>query len=271
MKFYLCVYSNKKFEIPRKALVNYSKKSGIFEGIFEYDRDWLVGTEFYKENLEILDDPESKGDGWCLWKPYVIMESLKRIGDGDVLIYMDATDTFFKEYFKNFLRNSFENSNFLLSRMTTGSPNIKYTKRDTFLHMGCDSTEYWNCPQLEAGVSGFRKCNETILFVGEYLKFCSDPRIIKGGKSNDSSDFPEYIEHRYDQSVLTNLSLKHGIKPNTEIVHFIECNLWESLLYWGNPSDFSRKLSRIRETCGGEESGDFIKWASFYLPNLFKS
>ena len=98
MKLNLCLYSNDKFEIPRKALVNLAEKTKIFDNIFGYNREWLENTDFYRENLEILDPINTKGDGWFLWKPYVILESLKRINEDDVLIYMDSSDTFFNDF-----------------------------------------------------------------------------------------------------------------------------------------------------------------------------
>jgi len=269
-KINLCLYSNEKFRIPRNALRKYSGKSEIFDNIFEYDRNWLERTDFYRDNKEILDDPFSKGDGWCLWKPYIIKESLNKIKDDEILIYMDSTDTFFND-FESFLLNHFETNSFLFSQFSESNPNINYTKKDTFFYMGCDSQIYWDSPQLEAGISGFKKCDLTVSFVNEYLDFCKDPRILKGGNSLRFTDPPQYLEHRYDQSVLSILSVKHDIKPNSDIKNFVECNIWESLREWGDVSEFSRKLSRIKDTCGGEDSEHFKKWASIYLPLLFSN
>lgn len=268
MKINLCVYSNDKFKKPRTTLIEYARKIGIFDRIFEYDREWLEKTDFYINNKDILSDEDSKGDGWCLWKPYIIRESLDKINQGDILIYIDSTDTFFND-FKGFILKHFENNDFLLSVFGINNTNIKYTKKDTFLCMGCDYPKYWDSVQLEAGVSGFKKCERTISFVDEYLNFCSDPRIIKGGKSTLMEDPAQYIEHRYDQSVLSILSIKHNIEANREICYFVECNIWESLHLWGGLEDFSRKIERIKDTCGGAESENFKTWSSLYLPFLF--
>ena len=60
MKISLCLYSDEKFEIPRKALVNLANSCNLFSKVFEYDRSWLESTEFYLENKEIflIDDNE---------------------------------------------------------------------------------------------------------------------------------------------------------------------------------------------------------------------
>jgi hypothetical protein len=262
VNFYFCLYSNKKYQKPRKALSNLAKESKIFQEIFEYDRGWLEKTKFYGENSEILD-PNSKGDGWCLWKPYVILESLKKIKKGEILIYMDSTDTF-SFSIKNFLISHFQNSDILFCEMSE-SPNKNYTKRDTFHYMGCDSEEYWNSIQLEAGIIGIKKTKETIKIINEYLEYCKDPRIIKdtpnvSGKEN----LPGYVDHRYDQSILTNLKTKYSITASKSIRDHVECNIWESLHYWGDVNEFERK-KRIMLT---KSYPDTNFWVYNYLDKI---
>jgi hypothetical protein len=232
MNIHLCVYSNKKYEVPRKALINLAESSGIFESIFEYDREWLEKTQFYLDNLQILGDLESKGDGWCLWKPFVMLESMGKIPTGDVLLYMDSSDTFFGN-FESFLCTYFGENDILLTR--GGNTNSKFTRRDTFFYMGCDSPEYWNSPQVEAGVIGMKKCERSLDFLEEYLGYCRDPRIIMGGGNQCGlNNFPDYIDHRYDQSVLGILGIKNKIEPTDKIRPYIECNIWEAITQESN-------------------------------------
>jgi hypothetical protein len=262
MNFYFCLYSNRNYEIPRKALRNLAEKSGIFNSIFEYDREWLEKTDLYLENINIFDS-NSRGDGWCLWKPYVILESLKKIKKGEILLYMDSTDTF-SPSLNCFLRSHFVNNDFLLCQFGE-SPNKNYTKRDTFFYMGCDSQKYWNSIQLEAGVIGIRKNDYTISIISEYLEFCKDERILKDGPNLCGlNNFSSYIDHRYDQSVLTNLKTKYSIVPSTEIRNHVECNIWESMKYQ-NIDEFERKISIMKNKCGQY----FNDWKFNYLIHFF--
>ena len=267
MKFYFCSYANNKYSKPQRALVNLAKNTKIFEKTFEYDRDWLERTDFYKKNSDILN-PDSKGDGWCLWKPYVILKTLEKIPDGDILLYMDSTDTFFPSL-KGFLEDHFTKSDILLCQMGL-SPNKDYSRRDTFYYMGCDTEKYWNSIQLEAGIIGIRKTKYNISIMNEYLEFCSDPRIIKDGPNAcGMPNFPSYAGHRYDQSVLTNIKTKYNIVPSYDITYHVECNIWESLNEPGDMSEFIRKMERIKSFCGGKNSKSFKTWSSLYLPFLF--
>lgn len=264
--YHFCAYSNKKYEKSRKSLINLAGASGIFSKIFEYDRDWLESTDFYNENLEILADPNSKGDGWCLWKPYIILESLKNIKDGEILLYMDSSDTFFGQ-FKNFLDLHFSKNDLLIVGGGE-NPNGNYTKRDTFVFTNCDSLKYWKSLQIEAGIIGIKKSRRTIKFIEEYLNFCKDPRILKNSPNvSGRSNLPQYIDHRYDQSVLSILVAKYKIIPSSTVRDFVECNIWESLHYWGNPSEYYRKKQRIIGLIG-KNYENFYLWIREYEMKL---
>jgi hypothetical protein len=146
------------------------------------------------------------------------------------------------------------------------SPNKNYTRRDTFYYMGCDTEKYWNTIQLEAGIIGLRKTPYTVSIMEEYLKFCSDPKIIKDGPNSCGlPNFPTYIDHRYDQSVLSNIKAKYGINPSHTIRYHVECNIWESLKYGGNMKEFERKIEIMGERCGN----NFEAWKKNYLIHLF--
>lgn len=266
MNIHLCVYSNAKYKVPRKALINLAESSGIFESIFEYDREWLEKTQFYSENTQILEDQESKGDGWCLWKPFVILESMKKIQTGDVLLYMDSSDTFFGD-FGNFLRNYFRENDILLTR--GGNKNSEFTRRDTFFYMGCDRPEYWNHSQVEAGVIGIKKCEKSLNFLEEYLRYCRDPRIIMGGKNECGlENLPGYIDHRYDQSVLSILGIKNKIEPTDRIRPYIECNIWEAITQESH--GLQNKINSISENIISNRGSEDIlsDWRINYLSVL---
>lgn len=263
----LCVYSDEKFEIPRKALVNLAKKSEIFKEVFEYDRQWLESTQFFSDNKSILED-RRKGDGWCLWKPFVILESLNRIGEGEIVFYMDATDTFVPTLGK-FLKSFFHNKDILLSLMGE-NPNFKFCKRDAFIKMNCDLPRYWNSKQLEAGIIGVKNNQVGRNFISEYLEFCKDPIIIVDSPNVLGQNIWGYVRHMYDQAILTNVGEKNSIVPTKEIRYFVECNMWECLNYWEDgKSEFARKVHRVYNDLikGNEE--EWKLWEENYLKIIY--
>lgn len=53
-----------------------SASAGGIEHIFAWTRKGLLATEFYQEHKQILD--RDKGAGYWLWKPFIILEALRR-------------------------------------------------------------------------------------------------------------------------------------------------------------------------------------------------
>jgi len=89
MKFHLVTYSDGKFK-EQQDFIN--KVHGDSFEIHAYDRDWLEGTNFYKNNYKLLDD--TRGAGWWLWKPYVILDAIERVEEDDIVVYCDCGDMF---------------------------------------------------------------------------------------------------------------------------------------------------------------------------------
>jgi len=263
MTINLCVYSDENFETPRKALVNLGEKSRIFGRVFEYDRKWLESTDFFEENKQILSD-RRKGDGWCLWKPFVISESLKQMGPDDILLYMDATDTFIPKI-GLYLRKYFSDHDILLSLMGE-NPNFKYCKRDTFIKMNCDSPRFWNSKQLEAGIIAVKNNGVGRNFISEYLEYCKDPQILIDSPNTLGPNIIGFVRHMYDQAVLTILGERHSVMPSKEIRNFVECNMWECLNFWeGGKREFDRKIGRVCDLML-----DNLKDSEFWKKNYLK-
>jgi hypothetical protein len=78
--------------------------------------------------------------------------------------------------------------------------------------MDCDYPEYWHGPHCDAAFSLWKKCDKSIKFLNDWLNYGTDERILTDipntcGKEN----FPEFAEHRRDQSILSLLAQKNKI------------------------------------------------------------
>jgi len=95
--------------------------------------------------------------------------------------------------------------------------------------MDCDESIYKESPQVQATFSIWKKNADSIDFVQKWLKYGQDRRIITDdentcGLPND----PQFIRHRWDQSILTNLVIKEGLIPfsySIEMNRLIDKNL----------------------------------------------
>lgn len=219
-----CNFSDINYRENQDWLINYVKKYKIFDDTFAYKKEWLVTTDFYKENKNILD--RSRLCGYALWKPYIILETFKNISENDIVVYMDCgdipennrqLDTFLKQYLKD------NNQCFIDSRV---NKNKQYTKRDCFVLMDCDSEKYWNDIQQEDGFLAFKKNQFTIDFINEWLFFCKNENIITDIPNIcGSPNFPEFIDHRHDQSIISLLKTKYDIPTSQIPRNFLKMNV----------------------------------------------
>lgn len=208
MKVVLTNLSNKLYEESRFRLNDSARKHGISE-ISSFDFEDLKKYSFYQKNKKILDAP--KGIGYWLWKPFIILETMKNISEGDVIVYSDCGI----EIIENLdpLITICKEQKPVLLFANENLKNKFWTKRDCFVLMDCDSKKYWNGLQADAAFSLFRKSAESIRFLNDWLAYCTDERVLTSmpnvcGRKN----FFGFKEHRWDQSVLSLLAIKHNIE-----------------------------------------------------------
>ena len=183
-----------------KSFANYSPNS--------------LDDDFKRKNEEIISQP--RGAGYWLWKPYVILDYLtNHCQDDEMLVYCDAGDFIAPETFdkaKEFL----EAHDFMLIK--SGHIAYKWTKRDCFVLMGCDSEEYWNTGQVYGGINFWKKTENSIEFLTEWLNYCKNKYILTDTPNVcGKPDFPGFTDHRHDMSILTNLVVKNKIETKPEL------------------------------------------------------
>lgn len=231
MKFHFISFANKNYQKKQSRLHNHVDSFNEFESIVSYDYEWLLATDFYTQNKSILD--QQRGCGYWLWKPYCILEKLKTIPENEAVVYLDCGDKIIEGstlYFDHVL----ENESCLLLR--GGLPQKNWTKRDCFHYMNCDENKYHNAEQLEAGFQVWKNCQQSFDVLEEQISYGVDYRIITDSPNESGlPNFDGFVDHRHDQSILTNLAVKYNLlvdgPNNPHYKHarsYITCNI-ESL------------------------------------------
>lgn len=205
---YLVSYASPVFDPYRKQLNASALQFGM-NRVISYRPSDILGTDFYRKNQKILD--QEKGAGNWIWKPFVILDAmLTKAEENAIVVYSDADSEIY-----NHLQPLFticENQGGILLFKTMSFLNRSWTKRDCFYLMGCDSEEYWNAEQVWAGFSIFINNARSRSFVKEWLHYCMNEHIVTDTSNCCGLDnFPDYIDHRFDQSVLSLLAVKHQI------------------------------------------------------------
>lgn len=186
--------------------------------VWVYDDRWLVEhrKEFVEHNRWLWDHPHKRGFGWYAWKPFILLDALDRMRDGDVVLYTDA-DTCPVDDFSVLYDTCARDGGIMLFR--AGGPPIspfkqgQWCKRDCFVVMGQDEARY---READAGVARFVVFQKgpwrARQFLMEWLAYCVNPRATTFDPSVLGAEPPEFIEHRTEQAIMTNLAHKYGLR-----------------------------------------------------------
>ena len=201
----IVTFSNGRFNESKHKLYSHLDSLGIKSKVALSDEN--LDNEFKNEYKDILK--EHRGFGYWCWKPYIILNELKKLGKDEILCYIDSTDLPENNFF-NFLIKHFEENDYLL--VNRGYNNGVWTKRDCFFFMGCDEEKYYSSVQLEAGLVCFKNNEKNIKLIEEWLSFCKDRRVVTDDPNVCGlPNLKNFIDHRHDQSILTNLAIKYGL------------------------------------------------------------
>jgi len=160
-----------------------------------------IAPEYLEAHKEIFS--AKRGAGYWLWKPYLILETLKTIPENDILLYVDSGATIIKPI-DSLLDNLIEKDIAFADQIFI---NKNYTRKTLFQIMGMDYEEAWNSSQANAAFILIKNTQTARDFLAEYLHLAEKPEAIMD--SDKSDEYPEFIDHRHDQSILSLLYLKH--------------------------------------------------------------
>lgn len=183
-------------------------KNGVKE-IFSWDFDDFKKTTFYSQHQDFLS--QRKGLGYWAWKPYIMMDALAKLEDDDILVYADCGHEVISSL--DPLADLIPNESSVMLFKNGDLDNATWTKRDCFIKMDCDSKSYWYGPQVDASFMVVKKRIQTFEFLQEWLRYCLD-RQANTSNPNELGrrNLPSFIEHRWDQSILSLLAIKHNIE-----------------------------------------------------------
>ena len=207
MKKYLVSFANEKFYKKQKRLNESALKFGI-DKTFSYTDKILKETLFYKKNKKILDQEKAPGYGYSIWKPYIILDAMEKIKEGDILFYIDAGAEIISDI-QPLVDLCKKQGGILLFN---GVSIMKFCiKRDCFIKMGCDNEKYWNASYYAGGYQIYIKNTKSIQFLKEDLKYVQIPELVDDSPSI-TPNFVGFRRHNHDQAVLSNLAVKYNIK-----------------------------------------------------------
>lgn len=218
-------YADKSFQRAQKLNSRTARQWGA-DKVIEYGPE-DIDEAFRRRNREILNAP--RGGGYYLWKPYVYRKAYDELGEGDYLIYTDSGSVYVNKI--QYLIDCMEHQKVPVMIFSLEKERIEKsnTKRDAFVLTGCDEAKYTDTPQSIGGYFVCKKAPEVEAFLDEVLQYAQDIRIISD-KPNVMGfpNYTEFTDHRHDQSVISLMSKKHGLKRFRDPSQFGQVNHYET-------------------------------------------
>ena len=215
MGLYFLSFSDKRWKNQQDRLRK--EVEGIFDKIFIYDEDYLMEKkDFWKKHSKFILE-NKRGFGFWLWKPFLILDTLNKMKDNDILLYMDGGSSFDKRYMAKFndYINLLKNKSTLLFELA--HKNKSWTKMDVIKKFKLDM-DFLQSKQLVATNILFKKNKICMELVNEWYKLCSsDYNLINN--VNILPNISKFKEHRHDQAILSILvKTNKKYKDNSVII-----------------------------------------------------
>jgi len=191
---------------PPNAGVAMSVKAGVLDTCKAFTLDDLPEDWRKAHGL----NNHTRGAGWWRWKPYYLLNELRSVPHGDVIVHADYDIVISKTPAALWClgQNSPQGvATFHFPCLTDRA----WTKRETTLALGATDAML-DSATLYAGIVVLRRTAETEAFLQEWLDW-----TLKGELATDHLDpavqqEPVFVEHRHDQAILSLVAKRRGIK-----------------------------------------------------------
>jgi len=196
------------YEAGNRLLVQ-ARNLNVFNHMKLYtDQDLKNDNYFWKKHSNFIET-NPRGYGYWLWKPYIIKQTMDKMKNGDILLYLDCgceLNIKKKEMIEHFL-GMIKNEHIIGTRVCIEK---QYNKMDLIEKLNMYDDKYLNTPQHQAGALLFLVCDKTRNLVKQWYELGSDYHNIDDGPSI-RKNLDCFREHRHDQSIFSLLTKKYDL------------------------------------------------------------
>ena len=207
---HVCTFGNEpQYTRSVTELCEEARTSGYFDTVTPYTQSVLPDEHiaFVQRNR--------RGYGYWLWKPIVLLETMRRANEGDVVIYADAgcaiqTHDDARKHFAEWIEAVKTHPTHRISFQMTHQEET-WTKADVFRAMDCESEEYTHTGQHSASIQIYQVNSDNRAFLQELLRYmCMENYRLSTDAPSKLPNSKSFQEHRHDQSIRSLLCKKYG-------------------------------------------------------------
>lgn len=184
-------YQNQNF------LVHSALNKGI-DHFINYRRN-ILDDDFLKDRASILN--EKCGAGYWLWKPWIILKTLKMAPPGAIIIYADSGYCFCGEL--EYIFQTMEHHHVIIPEAgPNDGPLSDISKPKMLEKFGIDPIDAKKFTQIIANFIVIKNTPEACEFISKWFDLCCQKDLITGKKYGDG-------HHLHDQTLMNIAYLKH--------------------------------------------------------------
>ena len=211
-------FGSADYNDAKKRISVQVKQAGEFDFIHAFgESDLQSDPEFWNLHSEFIKN-NPRGYGYWIWKPYLILKTLYKMNENDILLYADCGCEIVK---KDRLKDLFEQTQKYDIVSSYASMENLNTKRDLFQLMDSSgfnvSSLVTKSLQFQASAICLKRCKKVYNLVSEWYKLACDYHNIDDSPSA-LAEYPQFIEHRHDQSIFSLLMKREYLKPGRPVL-----------------------------------------------------
>jgi hypothetical protein len=215
MRRWLVTFGSEGYERGLKQIEESART--YFDEVLCY-RHFDIDQEFRRRHEGHFAD--GRGYGYWIWKPYLLLKTMGRMADNDIVMYCDALMRFINDPAPLFHLVQENRGILLFNHKLGGYKNFRFTRIDTFRLMGLDTPEYINGDHLNAAFMLYQKVPRAIAFIEEWLLWIGNYQAVADTANITGENHPGFQAHRHDQSILSLLAQKHDLPTFIDISQF---------------------------------------------------
>jgi len=200
-------------------LAEQAQKTGIFASVSYRTDNNIYSICPELEAHRPFINANSKGWGYWVWKPYLVRNCLRKIPDGDALVYMDAGCEILprnKQKLAGIFRHLDEHDQLFWSYQQYPIFNIVFWSKQNLLdrvEKDHGLSELNGVPKVWAGNFGLVKTPENLSLVDEWCRLATaDNYRLLDDSPSPTPQKRLFLGHRHDQSILSLLVAVHKMK-----------------------------------------------------------
>lgn len=209
---HLISFVDSRFRSTTRRFKRRGKRFQKFDTIRVLDETGLE-RRFSDKHKQVLNSGV-KGFGFYCWKPQVIHQELRKLEDGEFLVYVDAGSHFSKHgraRFEEYLEICASSKLGILAFQTEWKEK-HWTKGDVLAHFDAkDIPEVTETGQIQAGFLVIRNSQIAREFVSEWRSAIEFDFSLIDNSPSKTQDLDGFIRHRHDQSIFSVLAKLRGI------------------------------------------------------------